>query len=93
MAKMVADNKLVVVMVDEAKTRTSEAVLTMRDGKMVAIRQEVRGVADRDMSAGTVSREPVRAGESYSYQSAKNGVAMNPYGQETGSAILEKCRE
>lgn len=92
-AKLVADNKLVIVSVENKSNWTYEAVVTKVDGKMVALRSKVSGNAMIDSPAGDLAIGPLKAGEPFSYQNAENGVSLTAAGAPRGTAILEKCRD
>jgi hypothetical protein len=94
-ARIVADNKLrtVAVQGSDDVTITSESVLSMVGNKMVALRGHTTGIAKRDIPAGRYSTDTLRAGDTFDYTNAENGVSQDYKGRAIGSAIVEKCRD
>jgi hypothetical protein len=90
-AKIVADNKLLMVSVD--RSVNVESVLTLIGGKLVALRSVTSGIADREMPADILSDKPLKAGDHFSYISAADGISLSPSGTPRGAAVLEKCRD
>jgi hypothetical protein len=93
-ARMVTAHKIVVTTVsrsDDADT-TSESVVTMIEGKMLAIRSTMSGTVKREVPAGIFSVGPLHAGDHFTYDTTENGMSLAPDGSiRAGPILMEKC--